>query len=116
MNAPIITTGNELNKKQIEEFSKQLNLDELYQYIKEVKECTDCWLRCVNFADLKVKFDKDAKKRIQNLNVVSDDEKVNWLIDYWINKDVKGLIKMPLSRHWIMHVEACLRIKEKIQK
>ena len=37
-----------------------------------------------------------------------------WLIDYWCNKDVRGLIQMPFSRHWIMHTEACLRIKNKI--
>ena len=30
INSPIITTGNELVKQQIAEFSKQLNLDELY--------------------------------------------------------------------------------------
>ena len=24
------------------------------------------------------------------------------------------LIQMPFSRHWIMHIEACLRIKNKI--
>lgn len=37
-----------------------------------------------------------------------------WLIDYWCNKDIRGLIQMPFSRHWIMHTEACLRIKNKI--
>ncbi|MDD6401173.1 MAG: phage head-tail adapter protein, partial [Lachnospiraceae bacterium] len=37
-----------------------------------------------------------------------------WLIDYWCSKDISGLIKMPLSRHWIMHIEAANRIKEKI--
>ncbi|MBO6158273.1 MAG: hypothetical protein J6P72_03290 [Firmicutes bacterium] len=37
-----------------------------------------------------------------------------WHIDYWCNKDIRGLIQMPFSRHWIMHIEACLRIKKKI--
>jgi len=31
-------------------------------------------------------------------------------------KDVRGLIQMPFSRHWIMHIEACLRISGKILK
>ncbi|MEG0274645.1 MAG: phage head-tail adapter protein, partial [Longicatena sp.] len=30
------------------------------------------------------------------------------------NKNIKGLIQMPFSRHWIMHVDACLRIKNKL--
>lgn len=37
INSPIITTGNELVKQQIADFSKQLNLDELYSYISAVK-------------------------------------------------------------------------------
>lgn len=36
INSPIITTGNELVKQQIADFSKQLNLEELYSYIFEV--------------------------------------------------------------------------------
>lgn len=37
-----------------------------------------------------------------------------WLIDYWRGKDIRDLIQMPFSRHWIMHIEASLRIKNKI--
>lgn len=36
-NSPIITTGNELVKEEIAEFSKKLNIDELYCYICSVK-------------------------------------------------------------------------------
>ena len=57
----------------------------------------------------------ERKEELKSLNVVSEDENAIWLIDYWCNKDIRGLIQMPFSRHWIMHVEACLRIKNKIQ-
>ena len=43
-------------------------------------------------------------------------ENAVWLIDYWCKKDVRGLIQMPFSRHWIMHIEACERIRNKIGK
>lgn len=57
----------------------------------------------------------DAKRhKLEALNVVSADENAYWLIDYWCGKDVRGLLQMPFSRHWIMHVEACLRIKDKL--
>ncbi len=49
-----------------------------------------------------------------NVVIVSKEESAIWLIDYWCNKDVRGLIQMPFSRHWIMHKEACLRIEKKI--
>lgn len=38
INSPIITTGNELVKQQIADFSGQLNLQELYSYILAVKD------------------------------------------------------------------------------
>ena len=45
---------------------------------------------------------------------VSTDEDAVWLIDYWCDKDIGGLIRMPFSRHWIMHIEARCRIKNKL--
>jgi len=115
INSPIITTGNELVGEQIAEFSKCLNVDALYEYIAAVKEATDEWLKSIDFSELKRRFDDTDKNRIQKLNVVSTNEQAIWLIDYWCNKDVKGLIQMPLSRHWIMHIEASIRIKNKIK-
>lgn len=46
----------------------------------------------------------------------STDENAVWLIDYWCQKDARGLIQMPFSRHWIMHIEASLRIRNKLKK
>lgn len=115
-NSPIITTGNELEKDEIAAFSKELNLDGLYQYIRTVQEDTDAWLRSLEYADLKRKFEDADRERIKALAVVSEAESAVWLIDYWCGKDVKGLLKMPLSRHWIMHIEAANRIRNKIRK
>ena len=112
---PIITTGNELVKEQIAAFSRQLDLKELYSYISEVKSCTENIVRGLTFEDLKRKITDERKENLKTLNVVSKDENAIWLIDYWCDKDIRGLIQMPFSRHWIMHVEACLRIKNKIQ-
>lgn len=113
--APIITTGNELIKEQIADFSRSLDISALYEYIKAVKESTDEWLKKIEYTDLKRRFTEEDKQRIINLRTVSKDEDAAWLIDYWCGKDVKGLILMPFSRHWIMHIEAALRIKAKIQ-
>ena len=112
--SPIITTGNELQKQQIADFSKALNLDELYRYAEQVKNSTNNILKKLSYSDLKRKIPDADKERLKSLNVVSDDEKACWLIDYWCGKDIKGLVQMPFSRHWIMHVEASLRIKNKV--
>lgn len=116
MNASIITTGNELKGTEIADFSQNLDLDVLYQYIQRVKTTTDEWLKKIDFNLLKTKFNEDDKTLLKSLKVVSEDEEAIWLIDYWCNKDIKGLIKMPLSRHWIMHIEGSLRIIDKVKK
>lgn len=114
INSPIITTGNELVKEEISDFSKRLSLDELYHYIADVDEATTQVLKELAYSDIKVKIADERRQGLELLNVVSNDENAHWLIDYWCTKDIKGLIQMPLSRHWIIHIEACLRIKDKL--
>lgn len=114
INSPIITTGNELVKEQIADFSKQLNMKELYSYIIEVKDSTEKIINSLSYDLLKKKVSEERKEHLKLLNVVSNDENAIWLIDYWCGKDIRGLIQMPFSRHWIMHIEASLRIKNKI--
>lgn len=113
-NSQIITTGNELVKEQISDFSKQLCIDELYQYIMDVDKSTAEILKKLSYNDMKIKMTEEKKQHLQRLNVVSEDENAYWLIGYWCRKDIRGLIQMPFSRHWIMHIEACLRIKNKL--
>ena len=115
INSPIITTGNELVKEQISGFTKQLDIDELYSYVADVKKSTEDIIRNLTFDDLKIRITNERKENLQSLGVVSTDENAVWLIDYWCKKDVRGLIQMPFSRHWIMHIEACQRIKSKLK-
>lgn len=114
INSPIITTGNELNQNEVVNFPKRLNIDELYNYAQKVKNSTEELLCDLEYADLKRKSSLQIRENLVNLKCVSNDEKAFWLVYYWCNKDVKGLIKMPFSRHHIMHIEAILRIKNKI--
>lgn len=113
--SPIITTGNELVNEQISDFTKHLDIDELYSYVADVKKSTEEIIRDLKYGDLKTKVPAERKEILQSSGVVSDDENAVWLIDYWCKKDVRGLIQMPFSRHWIMHIEACLRIKNKLK-
>ena len=114
--SPIITTGNELKGEEIAEFSKKLDVKELYLYAKAVKEATDQILLQLQYKDLKKKFTDETKQKLIDGKCVSEDENAFWLIDYWCGKDIKGLIQMPFSRHWIMHIEAMLRIKDRLCK
>lgn len=112
--SPIITTGNELKGEAIADFSKQLDVKAVYEYCAAVKKSTDEILKTLEYRDLKRKFTDKDKQRVVDSHSVSTDEDAVWLIDYWCNKDVAGLVKMPFSRHWIMHIEAMGRIKSKL--
>ena len=91
-------------------------MDELYQYISDVDVSTTQLLKGLSYEDLKIKMTEQDKKLLKLLDVVSNDDNAVWLIDYWYDKNIQGLIQMPFSRHWIMHIEASLRIKNKICK
>lgn len=112
--SPISTTGNELQGEEIASFSKKLDILALYDYAKAVMFSVDELLQGLDYAGMKRKFTEADKERIAASGCVSTDGRAAWLIDYWCGKDVRGLIKMPFSRHWIMHVEAMRRIKNKL--
>ncbi len=112
--SPVITTGNELSGDEIAAFSKQLDVKELYRYAQEVKTCSDQILKQLRYSDLKRRFGKEMIVKLQSTGCVSENESANWLIPYWCEKDIRGLIKMPFSRHWIMHIEAMQRIKNRL--
>ena len=116
IHSPIITTGNELSGDEIAEFSRQLDVKELYRYAQAVMQSTDQILMELKCPDLKRRFGEDMIEKLKRTGCVSSTESAGWLIEYWCGKDVQGLIRMPFSRHWIMHVEAMQRIKNRLCK
>lgn len=114
--SPIITTGNELLGEQIADFSKKLDMEAVFAYAKAVMDSTNELLKGLEYKELKRKFTDADKGKLIAGKCVSTDENAFWLIDYWCGKDVKGLIKMPFSRHWIMHIEAMCRITSKLSQ
>ena len=114
INSPIMTTGNELTGEEIIQFSQKLCIEELYAYAKAVGLASTKILENLAYEDIKLKIPDEKREVLENLGVVSKNENAWWLIDYWCGKDIRGLIQMPFSRHWIMHIEACIRIMEKL--
>ena len=116
LHSPIVTTGNELVGDEIAAFSKQLNIQVLYRYAQEVMQSTDRILMGLEYSDLIQRFGEEMREKLLRTGCVSEAESAVWLIGYWCSKDVQGLIRMPFSRHWIMHIEAMQRIKNRLCK
>jgi hypothetical protein len=112
--SPIHTTGNELSRDQIVDFSRSLNIEELKKYIEEVFTNTDELIARTTFAESKMKISEETRKTLIGLNSVSTDENAFWLVDYWCKKDRTGLFLMPFLRHQLMHLRGCLRNMEKL--
>lgn len=83
--------------------------------IADVKKSTEEIIRSLTYSDLKLGIPDERREKLSSLGVVSTDERAVWLVDYWCKKDVRGLIQMPFSRHWIMHIEASQRIINKLK-
>jgi len=114
LNSPIITTGNELARDDLIEFSKALDINQLKNYVSAVYANTNVIIQNMSFEDSKTKISAERKAELIKLNTVSADQM--WLVDYWCNKTYAGLLLMPLSRHQMMHLDGCLRILKKINK
>lgn len=114
MNCSVITTANEMNDEQMIEFSKDLNPDELFSYAKEVKNVSQKVLSNLTFKQTKEKVSEQQKQKLLMQNVVSTNPEAFWLVDYWCKKNIRELLQMPFSRHWIMHIEACEAICKKL--
>ncbi len=104
------------NRFPIYTFSKEVDVDALLLYARAVMESSNAFLPKLSYDDIKQKFTDVDKDKLVDSKCVSTDEKALWLIDYWCSKDVRGLLKMPFCRHWIMYIEAMFRIKNQLCK
>lgn len=111
---PIMTTGNELVGMEIKNTLITMNIEKLHEYIKKVYDTTNDIIEKLEYSDLKKKIPSENREKL--INEKSVNEKNLWLVDYWCDKDVLGLINMPLTRHWIMHLEASKRIENGLKK
>lgn len=111
---PIMTTGNELVGMEIKNALITMNIEKLHEYIKKVYDNTNDIIEKLEYNDLKKKIPSENREKL--INEKSVNEKNLWLVDYWCDKDVLGLINMPLTRHWIMHLEASKRIENGLKK
>ncbi|NLK95186.1 MAG: phage head-tail adapter protein [Clostridiales bacterium] len=116
INSPIITTGNEIERDKLIEFSSMLDIDELEKYTEDVLENTNNIINKMTYSESKLKISQERKEELLKLNTVSTDENAFWLVDYWCKKTQAGLLLMPFSRHQMLHLNGCKRIIKKIKK
>jgi hypothetical protein len=113
LNVKTKDTGNAMNHDEVVEFNSKINIDVLNEYRIEVGKRTKDIIKELKYSDMKRKTNKEQLDNIKNNGGVLDIEGSKWLLDFWGNKNVLGLIIMPITRHQTVHINDCYNIKEK---
>lgn len=107
-------SGNEMTEIEIADLSENIDINALLEYRIEVGRKT----REIVFHLLPGEFRNKVDTR--RINILKEQNAVkkeaSWLLEYWGNKTIAGLILMPATRHIFLHLNKSIRIKQRIQK
>jgi hypothetical protein len=113
LNIKITDTGNAMTYSDIELFNKNINIKSLKDYRLKVGKSTKKIIESLEYNDMKIKVKPEQLEKIKQNGGVVNNPKSLWLLDFWGKKNILGLIMMPITRHQIVHLNDCFKIKEK---
>jgi hypothetical protein len=114
MKVSICDTGNAMTVDEIRAYSAAVDIAAIRAYRTAVGRRTREIIQQIQPGSLKQKV---APARIQQVwaegAVV---EAARWLTDYWGSRTIAGLLKMPATRHNMVHLNEAMRIKPSTNK
>jgi hypothetical protein len=116
LNIKITDTGNAMTYSEIESFNKNIKIKSLKEYRVKVGKSTQNILESLEYNDIKIKVKPEQLEKIKQNGGVVNDPKSTGLLDFWGKKNIMGLIMMPITRHQIVHLNDCFKIKEKYNR
>ncbi len=116
MGASLMDTGNAMDLKEAVVFSKAIKMNELLYYRYKVGEKSQKIIKGLSRLDFKNKPHKRQLDRLLKENVIINHKESIWLLDFWSKKTIAGLLLMPITRHQIVHLNNCMKLKAKYMK
>lgn len=116
MGASLMDTGNAMDLKEAVVFSKAIKMNELLYYRYKVGEKSQKIIKGLSRLDFKNKPHKRQLDRLLKENVIINHKESIWLLDFWSRKTIAGLLLMPITRHQIVHLNNCMKLKAKFMK
>ncbi|MHB8129650.1 MAG: DinB family protein [Mobilitalea sp.] len=116
LNITIKDTGNAMSDDEILALSNQIDRDSLYEYRNAVGLRTKEIIEGLRAEDMKRKVTAEGLKQIANEGGVTQHPDSVWLLEFWGKKNVAGILLMPITRHQIVHLNDCKRLKILNQK
>lgn len=104
-------TGNAMSPKGVEELSRAINIEGLRDYRMAVGRRTRTIVEEIHPEELRSKVESSRLQRVVDEGAVV--QEAMDLIEYWSRRDIAGLLLMPASRHLLVHLNECLKIKGK---
>lgn len=112
----VTDTANAMTDDEIILFSSEINKSALYEYRNAVGMQTKTVIESIGWDDLKRRFSPNQLTRIHDEGGVLDHKDSVWLLDFWGRKNVAGIFQMPVTRHQIVHLNDCIKLKQKCLK
>jgi hypothetical protein len=114
LNVDYIHSGNGMTEDEVADLSSNIDIPSLLAYRMEVGRKTREIVTYVQPGEFKRKVEAESIKILEDIGAVK--KEASWLLEYWGNKSIAGLILMPATRHIFLHLNKSIRIKQRIQK
>uniref|UniRef100_A0A7C3E727 DinB family protein n=1 Tax=Gracilinema caldarium TaxID=215591 RepID=A0A7C3E727_9SPIR len=112
LNVKVTDTGNAFTKDDVDAFDTLINTQELLEYRKAVGRNTQQVILAIDEREKKRKPSKEQLNRLVSEQVLTNEKDSIWLLEFWGKKTPIGLILMPLTRHQIVHLNNCFKLKD----
>jgi hypothetical protein len=109
-----IHSGNGMTEDEVADLSTNIDIPALFAYRIEVARKTREIVSFLQPGDFRRKVEAGRIKILEEYSAVK--KEASWLLEYWGNKSIAGLILMPATRHNYLHLFKSIRIKQRIQK
>jgi hypothetical protein len=112
----ITDTGNALELDELASWAKEINVEELRNYIIEVGKNTRRILANLSLEQIKSMVPEEWVMRILEEGGVTTDFRSVWLLVFWGRLTIGGMILTPMTSHHMMHLPTAVdRIIEKME-
>jgi hypothetical protein len=105
-------TGNAMSLEEIDDFSKNVDINRLRDYRIAVGKRTREITKTLQAEDLKRKVDPLRIQQVWEQGALL--RAASGIADYWRKRTVAGLLLMPATRHNIVHLNEALKLRKKL--
>jgi hypothetical protein len=103
-------TGNAMSREEILQLSNEIDIHALEQYCLAVGRRTREIIILLHPDELNQKVDPARIQRIWDEGAAI--KAAQYIVDYWSKRTKAGLLLMPPTRHWLVHLNEALKLKK----